>query len=90
MEKSSTEQRIFKKREIAVSDQPSPADKSKADMEVVYRNMHREVDQEVYREVDQDSTDAAYREHAPMKSTEMSTEKSTKIPLTSPMGGAYL
>jgi hypothetical protein len=28
--------------------------------------------------------------HSPMKSTEMSTEKSTKIPLKSPNGGAYL
>ena len=42
------EPRIFNKREIAMSDQPSPTDKSKADMEAVYRNRHHEVDQEVY------------------------------------------
>jgi len=61
-----------------VSDQSSPADKSKAHVEAVYRNTHREVDQ--------DSTEAAYRERAPMKSTEMSTEKSTKTLLKSPIG----
>jgi hypothetical protein len=40
MEKSTTEQRILKKREIAVSDQPSPTDKSKDHVEAVYRNTH--------------------------------------------------
>jgi len=35
MMKSSTEQRIFKKREIAVSDQSSPTDKSKAHLQVL-------------------------------------------------------
>jgi len=55
MEKLSTEPRIFNKREIAVSDQPSPTDKSKAHVEAVYRNTHHEVDREVYWDVDQSS-----------------------------------
>jgi len=42
------EQRIFKNREIAVSDQPSPTDKSKAEVEAVNRNTNHEVDGEVY------------------------------------------
>jgi len=76
----------FQKREIAVSDKSSPTDKSKAHGEAGYRNTHREVDQEAYREVDHDSTEAAYRVRAPLKSTERSTEKSTKILLKSPIG----
>jgi len=52
----------FQKREIAVSDQSSPTDKSISHQEAVYRDTHREVHREVYREVDQDSTEAAYRE----------------------------
>jgi hypothetical protein len=64
MEKSSTEQQIFKKREIAVSDQPSPNDKPQAHRKVVYsdthRELYREVNQQVYQ-VDQDSTEVAYQ-----------------------------
>jgi len=41
LEKSSTEQRISKKREIVVSEQPSPTDKSKAPREAVYRDTPR-------------------------------------------------
>jgi hypothetical protein len=47
-----------------------------AQREAVYRDPHRTVNLDVYREigrqvyqVDQDSTEAAYREHAPMKPT---------------------
>jgi len=64
MEKSSTEQQSFKKREIAVSDQPSPTDKPKAHREAVYPDMHRQVHREVNRQVcqvDQDSTEAVNR-----------------------------
>jgi hypothetical protein len=64
MEKSSTEQQIFKKREIAMSNQPSPADKPKAHREAVYPDTDRKVNREVNRQVcqvDQDSTEAAYR-----------------------------
>ena len=68
MMKSSTEQRIFKKegdsrvRSVksyrpVKSPPSSPTDKSKAHLEAVYRDMHRQVYQ-----VDQDSTEAAYRE----------------------------
>jgi hypothetical protein len=71
-----------------VSDQPSATDKSKDHVEIVYRNMHQQVDQAGYPEADQDSTEATDREFAPMKSTEMSTEKSTNILPMSPMGGA--
>ena len=53
-----------------MSDHSSPSDKSKAHRQAVYRDMHLEVDRVVYREVDQqvyqvdqDSTDAGYREH---------------------------
>jgi len=62
--KSSAEQRIFKKGEIAVSDQSNPTDKSKAHQEAVYRHaprVYREVDRQVHL-VDQDATEAAYRE----------------------------
>jgi len=56
----------FQKREIAVSTRSSPTNKSKAHLEVVYRDTHRqvylEVDREVYQEIDQHSTKAAYRE----------------------------
>src|SRR5882757_2064896 len=52
----------FQKREIPVSDQSRPTDKSKAHVEAVYRNTHRQVDQEVSQEVYQDATEAAYRE----------------------------
>jgi hypothetical protein len=45
-----------------MSDLSSPTDKSKANLEAVYRNTHQEVDQEGYREVDQDSTEAICRE----------------------------
>jgi hypothetical protein len=51
----------FHQTEIPVSDHSRPTDMSKAHVEAVYRNTHREVAQEVYREVDQDSTQAAYR-----------------------------
>jgi hypothetical protein len=50
MAKSSAEQRIFNKREIVVSEQSSPTDKSKAYLEAVYGDTYREV----YQEVDQD------------------------------------
>jgi hypothetical protein len=73
MEKLSTEPRNFKKREIAVSTRSIPPDKSKAHLEAVCRDTHRQVYQEVlltsqkYAErqvyqVDQDSTKAAHRE----------------------------
>jgi hypothetical protein len=73
MEKSSTEQRNFQKREITVSTRSSPTDKSKAHLEAVCRDTHRQVYQEVlptsqkYAErqvyqVDQDSTKATCRE----------------------------
>lgn len=42
MMKSSVEQPIFKKGEIAMSDQSSPTDKSKAHLVAVYRDTHRE------------------------------------------------
>jgi len=77
MDKSSTEQRLFIKREIAVSDQPSPTDRSKAHVEAVYRNTHREVDQEVYQEVDQDSTEVAYGGSIPLKSTRWSPKRTS-------------
>jgi hypothetical protein len=48
------EQRIFKKRKIAVSDQSSPTDKLKAHVEAVYRDTYREVNKQVYREVYRD------------------------------------
>jgi hypothetical protein len=43
----------FQKREIAMSDQSSPTNKSKAHLEAVDRNTQREVNQDVYREVNQ-------------------------------------
>jgi hypothetical protein len=43
IEKSSTKQQIFKKWEQAVSDQSSPTDKLKAQVEEVYRDTHRGV-----------------------------------------------
>jgi len=64
MEKSSTQQQIFKKREIALSDQPSPTDEPKAHREAVYPDTHQEVNQEVdlqVCQVEQDSPEAAYR-----------------------------
>jgi len=67
----------FQKREIAVSDLSSPTDKSKAHVEAVYRNTHQEIDQEAYREVDQDSTEVTYRER-PMKSTGWSPNWTSK------------
>jgi hypothetical protein len=48
-------------REIAVSTRSNPTDKSKP-TESQSTKTHREVDRDVYREVDQDSTEAAYRE----------------------------
>jgi len=63
--KSSTVQQIFKKREIAVSDQSSPTNKSKAHQQAVYWDTHREVYREVHwqvYQVDPDSTEAVYRE----------------------------
>jgi hypothetical protein len=51
-QKSSMEQRIFKKRVIAVSDRSSPTHKLKAHVEAVYQNTHREVNQAVYQAVD--------------------------------------
>jgi hypothetical protein len=66
----------FQKREIAVSDLSSPTDKSKAHVEADYRNTHREIDQEAYREVDQDSTEV-HRER-PMKSTRWSPNWTSK------------
>ena len=59
------EQQIFKRRELAVSDQSSPTDKSKAHQQAVYRDTHREVYREVDRQVyqvDQDSTQAVNHE----------------------------
>jgi len=47
----------FQKREIAVSDQSSPINKSKANLKAVYRDTHRKV-----YWVNQDSTEVAYRE----------------------------
>jgi hypothetical protein len=47
----------IQKREIAVSDQSSPTDKSKAHLEAAYRDTHRQVYQ-----VDQVPTEAACRE----------------------------
>jgi len=46
----------FQKREIAVSDQSSPTNKSKALLETVYWDRH----QQVCQVVDHDSTDATY------------------------------
>jgi hypothetical protein len=71
--KSSTEQLIFKKREIVVSDQSSTHDISEAHLEAAYRDMHQQVSQEVIPrsqkyaerhvyEVDQVSTIGAHRE----------------------------
>ena len=51
----------FSNREIAVSTWSNPTDKSKH-TERQSTETHREVDRDVYREVDQDSTEAAYRE----------------------------
>jgi vancomycin resistance protein YoaR len=56
----------FHKRAIAVSTRSSSTNKSKAHLEAVYRDTHRQiyqaVDRQVYQEIDQDSTEAAYRE----------------------------
>jgi len=52
----------FQKKEIAVSDHSSPTDKSISHQEAVYRYTHREVNREVYREVDQDSTEVEYQQ----------------------------
>jgi hypothetical protein len=63
----------FQKREIVVSHQSRPTDKSNAHLKAAYRDTHRQVYQEdlptrqKYAErhvnqVDQDSTEAAYRE----------------------------
>jgi hypothetical protein len=61
MEKSSTEQRIFKE-----GDNPVYKIKSyrqvEGHREPLNRDTHREVDQEVYCDVDQDSSEAAYQE----------------------------
>jgi hypothetical protein len=63
----------FSKREIAVSDQTRPTDKSKAHLEADYRDTHRQgykevlptsqeyTERQVYK-VDQDATEAAYRQ----------------------------
>jgi len=48
-------------REIAVSTRSNPTDMSKP-TESQSTKTHREVDRDVYREVDQDSTEAAYQE----------------------------
>ena len=64
IEKLLTEQQIFKRREIAVSDQPCPSDKPKDHREAVYPDTHQEVNPEVNLQicqVDQDSPEAAYR-----------------------------
>jgi len=61
MEKSSPEQRIFKEGDSRVYTIKSYR-QVEAHREPVYRDTHREVDREVYQEVDQDSTEAAYRE----------------------------
>jgi len=50
-------------REIAVPDQPSPTDQSKAHVEAVYRNTHHEVDWEVYRVVKQSSPADKRKDH---------------------------
>jgi hypothetical protein len=57
MEKSSTEQRIFKKGEVAVSARSSPTDKSKPT-----ERQSTETHREVYRKFYPDSTEVAYRE----------------------------
>ena len=48
-EKSSMEQWIFKKREIAVSDQASPTDKSTAHVEALYQNTPRQGEHNVLK-----------------------------------------
>jgi len=50
------------------------------------RNKHWEVDEEHEGEVAQDSTDAVFRGHRPMKSAEMSKEESAKILLRLHLG----
>jgi len=52
----------FQKREIAVSDQSRPTDKSKAHQETVYRDTHRQVYQEVDRQVCWDTHRQVYQE----------------------------
>jgi len=56
----------FQNREIAMSTWSSLTDKSKDHLEAVYWDTHwqfyKELDHEVYQEVDHDSTEAAYRE----------------------------
>jgi hypothetical protein len=60
-----------------VSHQPSPTDKSKDHVEAVYRNTQRQVDPEVYRDVDQDSTEVTYGEGIRMKSTGWSPKQTS-------------
>jgi hypothetical protein len=61
MEKSSTEQQIFKEGDSR-DDTIKSYRQVEAHREPVYRDTHQEVDREVYQAVDQDSTEAAYRE----------------------------
>jgi hypothetical protein len=74
MEKSSTKQRIFKEGDSRVYTIKSHR-QVEAHREAVYRDTHREIDRDVY--ADQDSTEAAYRERAPMKSTGWSPKRTS-------------
>jgi len=88
MMKSSTEQRIFKKRETAMSDQSSSTDKSKANLEAVYPDMYRQV-----KSPPSSLTDKAKKAHWRQSTTThtgMSTKKSTKILLKPPGENATL
>jgi hypothetical protein len=60
MMKLSTEQQIFKEGDSRVYTTKSYR-QGEAHRDPVYRDTHQEVDREVYREVDQDSTEAAYQ-----------------------------
>jgi len=55
----------FQKREIDISDQSRPTDKSKAHQETVYRDTHRQVYQEVDRQVRRDMHREVYQEVLP-------------------------
>jgi len=74
MEKSSTEQRTFKEGDRRVYTIKSYR-QVEAHRKAVYRDSHREIDRDVY--VDQDSTEAAYRERTPIKLTGWSPKRTS-------------
>jgi 3-phosphoglycerate kinase len=56
----------IQKREIVVSHQSRPTDKSKAHLEEAYRDTHRQVYQEVDRQVCRDTHRQVYQEVLPI------------------------